>query len=55
MLRDDDDGFAAACVKLLRDDTECARLGEAARAKMKTNYAAEGIVAQIAQIMRCQG
>ncbi len=51
MLRDDDEGFAAACVSLLRDDAACARLGAAARARMKASYAAEGIVAQIAGIM----
>jgi glycosyltransferase involved in cell wall biosynthesis len=51
MLRDDDEGFAAACVTLLRDDAACARLGAAARARMKASYAAEGIVDQIAGIM----
>lgn len=51
MLRDDDEGFAAACVNLLHDDAACARLGGAARARMKASYAAEGIVNQIAGIM----
>jgi len=51
VLRDDDEGFAAACASLLRDDAACARLGEAARARMEANYAAEGIVDQIAGIM----
>lgn len=52
MLRDNDEDFAAACVNLLRDNAVCARLGEAARARMKASYAAEGIAAQIADIMR---
>ena len=51
VLRDDDEGFATACVQLLRDDAECARLGEAARARMRESYAAEGIVDQITRIM----
>lgn len=51
MLRDDDIGFAAACVSLLRDDAACARLGEAARAKMQALYADKAIVHQIAGIM----
>ncbi len=51
MLCDDDEGFAAACVTLLRDDAACARLGAAARARMKASYAAESIVDQIAGIM----
>lgn len=51
MLRDDDQGFADACIQLLQDDAACARLGEAARAKMKARYAAPAIVAQIAHIM----
>lgn len=51
IIRDDDESFAAACVNLLHDDAACARLGEAARIRMKTSYAAEGIAAQIADIM----
>ena len=51
LLRDDDAGFAAACAGLLRDDAECARLGAAARAQMRADYAAEGIIERIAGIM----
>ena len=51
MLCDDDQGFAAACVSLLRDDAACARLGEAARTKMQTLYADKAVVHQIAGIM----
>jgi len=51
VLRDDDEGFATACANLLHDDAACARLGMAARARMKASYAAEGIVDQIAGIM----
>lgn len=52
MLRDSDQEFAAACVALLRDDTACARLGGAARAKMKASYADKNIVQQITSIMK---
>lgn len=55
LLRDDDAGFAAACAGLLRDDAACARLGAAARAQMRADYAAEGIVEQIAAIMSGNG
>ena len=52
LLRDDDAAFAAACVRLLRDETACARLGAAARAKMRARYSAAEISARIAGIMR---
>lgn len=55
LLRDDDAGFAEACVGLLRDQAACARLGEAARAKMKARYGAAEISARIAQIMQGGG
>lgn len=51
ILRDDDAGFAAACVNLLHDDAACAQLGLAARAKMEASYAAEAIVDHIVDIM----
>jgi len=51
VLRDDDAGFAAACVNLLHDDAACAQLGLAARAKMEASYAAEAIVDHIVDIM----
>jgi glycosyltransferase involved in cell wall biosynthesis len=51
LLRDDDAGFATACAELLRDDAACARLGAAARAQMRADYADEGIIGRIARIM----
>jgi glycosyltransferase involved in cell wall biosynthesis len=38
LIRDDDIGIAEACVRLLKDDGLCARLGEAARRKAKSIY-----------------
>ncbi len=52
LLRDDNSSFAEACARLLRDETACARLGEAARTKMKASYSAADAVARIAQLMR---
>jgi glycosyltransferase involved in cell wall biosynthesis len=52
LLRDDDAGFAEACALLLRDEMACARLGEAARAKMKARYGTDEIAARVAQIMQ---
>ena len=52
LLREDDAGFAEACVDLLRDEAACTRLGDAARAKMKACYGAPEITARITQIMR---
>ena len=51
LLHDDDVGFAAACTRLLQDDAACARLGAAARAQMRLDYADEGIVERIVGIM----
>ena len=51
LLHDDDAGFAAACARLLQDDEACARLGAAARAQMRAEYADEGIVKRIVGIM----
>ena len=51
ILCDDDGEFATACANLLHDDAVCARLGMAARARMKASYAAKGIIEQIASIM----
>ncbi|MBV9749969.1 MAG: glycosyltransferase [Acetobacteraceae bacterium] len=52
LLRDGDAEFAGACVVLLRDQAMCARLGDAARAKMKARYSAASAIARIAQLMR---
>jgi glycosyltransferase involved in cell wall biosynthesis len=38
MIRDDDIGIAEACVRLLKDEDLCARLGEAARRIAKSMY-----------------
>jgi glycosyltransferase involved in cell wall biosynthesis len=38
LIRDDDIGIAEACVRLLKDEGLCARLGEAARRKAKSMY-----------------
>ncbi len=38
LLRDDDDGFAEACVRLLHDDALCDRLGRAGRDIMAAKY-----------------
>jgi glycosyltransferase involved in cell wall biosynthesis len=38
LIRDDDIGIAEACVRLLKDESLCARLGEAARRKAKSMY-----------------
>ena len=38
LIRDDDIGIAEACVRLLKDDGLCARLGKAARRKAKSMY-----------------
>ena len=51
VLRDDDAGFADACVHLLRDDAACDRLGRAARAKMQARYGMDEIAARVARIM----
>lgn len=52
LLRDDDTGLVEACVSLLRDDQECARLGQAARMKMQRLYDAAAIRAGVARLMR---
>ncbi len=51
LLRDDDAGFAAACVELLRDDALCRRLGAAAREVMIAQYDARLIERQIADMI----
>lgn len=52
LLRDDDRGFADACIRLLRDDALRTRLGDAARQTMRRLYDAESIRAGIARMMR---
>ncbi len=52
LLRDDNAGFAQACVELLRDDAACARLGAAARAKMQDRYGMAEAVARVAEIFQ---
>lgn len=50
LLRDDDAGIAAACVRLLRDDALAARLGAAARARAATEYEAGAIRGRLARV-----
>ncbi len=51
LLRDDDAGFADACVALLRDDALCRRLGEAARAVMAAEYDVRRVEARIVEMI----
>lgn len=51
LLRDDNAGFAAACVTLLQDDALCLRLGEAARAVMAAAYDVRQVEDRIAQMV----
>lgn len=51
LLRDDDAGFAEACVFLLRDDAACARLGEAARRRALDCYSAAAASSRIAGLL----
>jgi len=51
LLRDDDRSFADACIRLLSDDTLCARLGAAARAKAVAQYDAAKVERRIANIL----
>lgn len=51
LLRDDDAGFAAACVTLLQDDALCRRLGEAARVVMAARYDVRQVEAHIVELI----
>jgi hypothetical protein len=51
LLRDDDAGFAEACVGLLQDDAACTRLGVAARARAMVRYDVRGVVARVRRVM----
>ena len=51
LLRDSDGDFAEACIRLLQDDQACARLGAAARTRMRALYDARNIVEQIRSLM----
>ena len=52
LLRDDDAGFAAACVTLLQDDQLCLRLGAHARTTMAATYDVKKVEARIAEMLR---
>jgi glycosyltransferase involved in cell wall biosynthesis len=52
LLADDDDTIAAACVRLLRDDAECERIGEAARQRARRDYEAGEIEGRLAGLLR---
>jgi len=51
LLRDGDADFAQACIGLLRDEQACARLGDAARTRMRELYDAGKIVDQVRTLM----
>lgn len=52
LLRDDDAGFAKACLRLLEDDGLCHRLALAARSRTDLLYNMGRIEARIGQLMR---
>lgn len=47
LIRDDDEKIAEACIHLLKDDTLCAHLGDAARRKAQFLYNLSSVKAQI--------
>ncbi|WP_376096687.1 glycosyltransferase [Roseomonas sp. CCTCC AB2023176] len=51
LLRDGDEAFAEACLRLFRDDALCQHLGTAARAKAETLYRLDRVQDRIAAIM----
>lgn len=51
LIRDDDAGFAEACLRLLGDDALCRRLGLGARARTRSLYDASAVQARIAGIL----
>ena len=51
LLRDDDQGFADACVELLRDDALCRRLGAAAHALVASRYDARVVEDRLAALL----
>ena len=55
LLRKDDAGLAEACVRLLRDDALCVRLGASANAKMRELYETSRIVSSVRAIMEQAG
>ena len=52
LLRDDDAGFADACVRLIRDDALCRSLGAAARVKAVAEYRIDRIQEQVVRLLR---
>jgi glycosyltransferase involved in cell wall biosynthesis len=55
LIRDDDIGIAEACIRLLKDEDLCARLGEAARRKAKSMYDGpvirDGIASELSAVL----
>jgi glycosyltransferase involved in cell wall biosynthesis len=55
LIRDDDASVAEACIRLLKDDALCMRLGQAARQKAKSLYdissVRDGVVSEMAKIL----
>ncbi len=52
LLRDDDSGFAEACVRLIQDEALCQRLGDAAREKMRQDYEADRVQEQVTRLLQ---
>ncbi len=52
LIRDDDAGFADACIELLGDDVRCEQLGGAARRRMLQSYEAGNVRGQISALVR---
>lgn len=52
LLRDDDEGFAEACARLLRDDAECERLRANARATAMAHHDASASVDRLEGLLR---
>jgi glycosyltransferase involved in cell wall biosynthesis len=55
LLRDDEAGFADACLRLLADAALCARLGAAARRKVAQSYELSAVQQRIAGILLGDG
>jgi glycosyltransferase involved in cell wall biosynthesis len=52
LLRESDTAIAEACVRLLRDDALCLRLGDGARAVMQRDYEASSIRTRLISLMQ---
>lgn len=52
LLRDDDKGFAEACIELLSDYSACVRIGRAARARACLTHQREAVATALAEIIQ---